>query len=470
MNLFDVDLSKTAIRYSCGIYSYKELNNDVNLLTNYFINKGIHKITIFLDKKYEAYCILWAAYKAGATFCSIDTDLPISRVKECISLFKSDLVITEKMKNDFEGVFYQDLFDQALSLKSFYDEHIYPVGNSVMYVLFTSGSTGKPKGVAILRKAFEEVIEWAKNNIGMTSKDIVGQFCNLGFDMGLCDVFLALSVGAEIIPISGISKLTPGRMIKKYSISYLYSVPTVMNIFEKQQDFEKGNLNSLRLIGFGGAPLYEKYMQYICDYRPLLTIFNTYGPTETTLFTSCIIFTATEYQLITEKSVCLGNPITGVNYEIVDYNDNIGELKIIGNHCLAGYLREDEEIDFQIAKPREYFKTGDLVYKENGNYFFVTRKDNQVKVRGNRIELDGIDSYLNIFGITSLSMLIDERLVVFLTDKFSNIEIRDILKSYLPHNCLPDDLVNISEIPLNVNGKFDKAELLNYYNSYRNKS
>ncbi|MDR2045197.1 MAG: AMP-binding protein [Clostridium sp.] len=463
MLLYDSDLSKKAVNSSDGTYSYGELHYDVQLIADFFVLKEIREIALISEKSYLAYCVLWAAHIAGVTICCLNVDLPPKRVAECLALFEPDMVIAENEIYGFDNVPLQKLYSEAVCSKEYFDKLTYPPSNNVMYVLFTSGSTGKPKGVAILRKAFEEVIEWAKTNLSMTSEDIVGQYCNIGFDMGLCDVFLALSIGAELVPITGISMLNPGRIIKQYRISCLYAVPTIVDIFIKHKDFEKGLLSSLKLIGFGGAPLYEKHMRYICTYKPLLTVYNTYGPTETTLFTSCIIFTAEAFQEIIETSVCLGNPVAGVSYEIIGEDGNLGELAVIGSHCLAGYLSDKEKINYSAAESKEYFPTGDIVQIKDGNYYFITRKDNQVKIRGIRIDLNGIDTQINKLGISSVSMIIDERLVVFYKGAIANDEIIKLLANYLPMNCLPDEFISLEEIPLNANGKYDRSKLLNYY-------
>lgn len=464
MFIYNKDLSKIAIESSKGTYSYGEFQKDVKLIADFLTFKKVRKIFIITEQNYFFYCILWSAYISGITFCSINSDVPLKMIEKYLSSFKPDIIISEKYKFEIDTILMHDIYLEAQSFKENVEKIIYPQSNNVMYVLFTSGSTGEPKGVTILRNAFEDVINWAQNNLGIVSEDIIGQYCNLGFDMGLCDVFLAISIGAKLIPMTGVSKLIPGQTIKKYRISCLYTVPTIIDIFEKHNDFENNKLSSLRLLGFGGAPLYKRHMTYICKYRPFIKIYNTYGPTETTLFTSCIIFIAMDFKKVTENSVCIGNPIDKVKYEIIHYDDeNTGELIIIGSHCLAGYLNDSEKLNFFNAKSKGYFRTGDIIYIKNNNYYFSSRKDNQIKLNGNRINLDGIDARLDVIGIRSISMLIEERLIIFYEGKDKEIQIMKELETYLPRNCLPNDLIKLDNIPLNKNGKYDRLQLLKYY-------
>ena len=468
MRLYDTDITRIAIIDGQRQYTYDEFCKNVTALSAYFASKRIRRIAFLMDKGYVAYLALWAAYMSGATVCSLDVSLPPKRVDECLTLFCPDMVITDFSMESFRCVSPQELLSICQSAAELHSVARPDAGspcdsNSVLYVLFTSGSTGKPKGVAILRKAFEEVIAWAVDHLGMKPDDKIGNYCSLGFDMGLCDVFLALTVGAQLVAIPEKAKLYPGRMVRRHNITWLYAVPTILDFFEAQKDFEKGNLASLRQVGFGGASLYERHMRFICRHRPDLTVFNTYGPTETTLFTSCVVYQATEYVNITEESVCLGQPVTGVRYALIDHDAHAKEMVVVGEHCLAGYLQQDHAIDFAAACSMGSYETGDLVYMKNGEYYFIARKDNQVKVRGNRVDLDGIASFLRTADVSAVALVVDEKLILFHSGDASASDVRRKLEDYLPRNSLPDAYVHVGEIPLNINGKYDKAILLDMY-------
>lgn len=467
MKLFDDDLSHNAFLLENSLITYADVNRDVKCLARYFYNNHYSKIMIVAEKSYMAYCVIWASYYSGATFCCINSDIPETRVNEYIASFIPDIIISDRKYLYPNNILINTVFNEMTRSIRQNDMPICAHPNKIIYVLFTSGSTGNPKGVAILRKAFEEVIEWSITNLTIKKNDIVGQFCNIGFDMGLCDVFLAWSVGATLVPLIGISKSFPGKMIKKYSITSVYAVPTFVDIIQKNRDYEKNNLKSVRILGFGGGSLLPKHLEYINKYAPNTNIYNTYGPTETTLFTSCVMFKSYMYQYYTKDSVCLGYPLPNVKYSIVE-NSTKGELLISGNHCMAGYLSEQNTIDYSNAQSINKYLTGDIVQIYNNNYFFISRKDNQTKLHGNRIELDGIDAKISLIGIQSVSLVIDDELIIFACcQKTYDEKIKKVLTNYLPNNCMPNKIIHLSTIPLNTNGKVDRMALKNKYCSIK---
>lgn len=442
--------------------TYVDFLKKVKYAENYLIINRLRKVAMVMRKSCDLYALIWACYNIGATFCCIDHSLSENAIVERIENFSPDITVCDECIDVSKCCLKQDIFSNILLIEEFDSTIKYGTPNSVLFVIFTSGSTGKPKGVCVLRKAFEEVIHWAQDNIGINQSDVVGQFCKVSFDMGLCDVFLALSVGATLVPMEGMAKIKPGAFIKQFQINYIYSVPTLVDMFMANKDLEKRNLDSIKMLGFGGAALRDVHMKYISDYMPNLKVFNTYGPTETTLFTSCISFNAKDYKNITKESVCLGQPISGVEYRIHKPIDSVGELEVIGDHCLAGYLPGN--IDVENAGSAMQYKTGDIVSYSEGQYYFVCRKDNQVKLRGTRIDLDGIDAYLYSKDILSLSFICENKLVVCFSGSKSTADIvRTYLSDYLPSNCMPSHIYKIYSLPLNSNGKYDRSKLIEEY-------
>ena len=463
MKLYDNDGNRIAFLMNQMAISYNKVNHDINCITQYFIIKSFSRIMLVSEKSYLSYCVIWAAYNSGCTICCVNSDVPAASKNEYIEQYVPDIIITDNDITLTNSIGITELFEDAHNNLSRSKNQNNTAPNEVLYVLFTSGSTGVPKGVAILRKAFEEVIAWAQDNIPISENDIVGQYCNIGFDMGLCDVFLSWSIGSTLVPIVGMEKLFPGRIVKKYGITSIYAVPTFVDILEKNKDFETNNLKSIRLLGFGGGALLPKHLEYICKNNPNLYLYNTYGPTETTLFTSCVLFVANTYKKYLKGSICLGKPIDNVQYKIVG-NSSKGELAVIGSHCMAGYISEGKKLAMDRAESINYYRTGDIVHFYKGQYYFISRKDNQVKLRGNRIELDGIDARISTIGLEAVSLVIEDKLVIFvsLNDKDDEV-IKAVLSEYLPFSCMPDKYIHMEALPLNDNGKYDKKKLVRMY-------
>lgn len=476
LKLNNVDLTKVAIKISSSHFTYHDLHQDIRLVGEYLASINASKIILVVDKEYLSYVIIWAVYLSGGTFCILDDTLPARRLEASIALFKPDMIISDRLLPGHHRHSLASIIVAATAMKNssvtVTDKNSLTVDkkekNNVFCILFTSGSTGEPKGVSLLRDAFEEVVNWAVENLGMVSSDVVGHYCDLGFDMGLFDVFLPLIVGATIVPLVGSQKLAPGRYVHRFAISWMYAVPTIADIFQVSHDFERGHLCTLRSLGFGGAPLYLRNIEYIANHKPNMQIYNTYGPTETTIFTSCILFNAYQYRDITKDSVCLGKPITGVNYAINeqsrdDENACMGELIVTGSHCFAGYLTDVTDMDYLGAKTKGIHNTGDLVIKKDDLLYFVGRIDNQVKVRGNRIDLDGLDAQVYKLGIVAKSLVIKERLIMFCAGYLSIGELKRKLINYLPKNHIPDEFIILTKLPLNKNGKYCKKELAVLY-------
>lgn len=457
-------LSNNAIIKKEYSITYRSLIDRVEDFKIYLQRNNFYKIALYHPKCLDLYAILWGAYYAGATICCINNSLTEDAAMNNLASFKPDVVFTNKIFDEWNCCDPITISNNQINTVDI----IARKPNSVLFVIFTSGSTGTPKGACILRKAFESVIEWSIKNIPIGEKDTVGQFCECSFDMGLCDIFLAFSIGAAIVPIEGIQKLKLGQVISEFNITYIYAVPTIVDILIKNKDYENGHLNSLKTIGFGGAPLRPSHIEYLSQCNPKLVVFNTYGPTETTLFTSFVQFSANKYKSIALDSICLGKEIDGVKYELLKTGEN-SELIVKGDHCFAGYITDT--MDYQNASSVNNYYTGDLVRTVNGEIYFFGRKDNQIKLRGNRLDLDGIDSKLFNDGIVASAIVVDDKLIVFHSDdRKQRHDILKSLKNYLPQNCLPDEVVFIEKLPMNNNGKYDKNKLATIYYENKEKS
>lgn len=458
------DPSNNAIINKNYVITYRSLIDRIKEIKNYLQSNNYYKIAVYLPKGLDLYAILWGAYYAGATICCINNALTVDAAMDNVDLFKPDIIFSKKCFSGWNCCEPSTISDN----QKIHKDTIARKPNSVLFVIFTSGSTGRPKGACILRKAFENVIEWSIKNIPIGEKDTVGQFCECSFDMGLCDVFLAFSIGAAIVPIEGIQKLKLGQVISEFNITYIYAVPTIVDILIKNKDCENGRLKSLKTTGFGGAPLRPIHIEYLSQCNPALVVFNTYGPTETTLFTSFVQFPADKYKSIALDSICLGKEIEGVKYELIKTGEQF-ELVVKGNHCFAGYITDT--MDYQNATSVNNYYTGDLVKTVKGELYFSGRKDNQIKLRGNRLDLDGIDSKLINAGIMASAIVVDDQLIIFHSNySKQRHDILEHLKNYLPQNCLPDDVVFIEKLPMNSNGKYDKKKLASIYCKNKEKS
>ena len=171
----------------------------------------------------------------------------------------------------------------------------------------------------------------------------------------------------------------------------------------------------------------------------------------------------------TYQSISIGKSISGTKIKLLNngkYSNKKGEILIFGKQVANGYLNKKENRNkfFKYKKNNFYFKTGDYVEIQKGEMYFKNRVDNQVKIRGHRIELDEITAYLNKFGISNVYTLIFfDKIICFYTDKkkLDNNLLINFLNKFLPEYMIPNYIFPIKEFPLNQNGKIDTKTLMN---------
>ena len=460
LEIYNDNLNKTAIIESDTEYTYEEFRKYVYGLRDYLTRSRYRRIAIVVPNGLCAYVAMWASYLSGGVFCVVNPEYPALRIKQCIADFRADIVFdTSNLDKDFLDSIAGSPFGSNSEVSAGTDD--------IAYVLMTSGSTGESKGVCIYRDAFEEVIEIAISIFDLGDRDIAGQYSNVSFDMGICDVFSFFSKGVTVIPVLGMERLRPATVISKYHITFWYSVPTILDFMDRRGEITSDKLKSLRAIAFGGAVLYEKYVRKLFEVKRDIEVINTYGPTEITIFCSAVSMHENDYRKYCDGgAVCIGYPIDSVKQEMDNGSDLGTEVVIVGRHVMAGYLSRISDGDDEAAcldRNEATFHTGDIVREKDGALYFVARNDSQIKINGNRVDLTGIEAIIRSLDISNCVVMENEgRLLAFIAPKESEEklgEIKSCLKERLPRYSIPDVYIFLDEIPLNGNGKYDRQRL-----------
>ena len=460
--------SHTAVLDNSTHYSYDSMRKRVDLIACFFKKNNIKRIMIDLPQCYNAYCLMWASYLSNATFCCVNEQAPSNYKNYCVETFCPNLIIYNQ--GDMGNAFIEIIKNNPKAIKvEFQNENIQFVSKETAYVLFTSGTTGKPKGVAVKRRALESFVEWCKNNYSLSSNDVYGQYSNISFDLGVGDVFFGCNIGATMVPISGYNKFIPGQIIKKFSITFWHSVPSVLDLFIRKGDIQSGVLCSLKEVTFCGEPLYPSQLEYLFDYYPEIIAWNTYGPTEATIFCSALKLNKSNNKRYSKDTVSIGVPITGFKFSFTSLDDNQYGLTVYSDNVAFGYINEVNNNGFIYNDDKQScgFETGDIIKKINGSIYFVGRKDNQVKVGGYRIDLNEIDSIIRANTIfCTCTVLYNNKIITFVeyNTPVSYELIRSVVKENLPIYYLPSKVITIKEIPKNLNGKYDRNKLVTYLN------
>jgi D-alanine--poly(phosphoribitol) ligase subunit 1 len=444
--------------------SYADFLLLVNSISNQLNPKD--KVVIDLEQSIEAYALIIAILNVGGTYCPLSPDAPLERKKQIINEFSPDLIVASSKENvmEFNSIKTITITNLLANTKNINVSVPYD-GEDIIYVIYTSGSTGVSKGVKICRKALNKFLEWSIPTYGAKENDIWGQFSFLSFDLSIVDIFTCLCSGATLYSMNNLSakKFRPAGEIEKQKITVWHSIPSAVEFMIKNWQSKSYDFSSLRLMSFCGEPLKKHHVEFLLQKNNSVSIFNTYGPTEGTLFCTWQVLNSTNYSNYSHYSMCIGKAIPGWNIQLNSIEEfEEKEITIYGDYIGKGYLGNIADskfkkisVDGQLV---ESFETGDLVNEVNGNLYFSCRKDRQVKLKGYRVELDEIDLRINEFlNITSTTVVNNDMLYSFIetSNSINEGELRDYLKTVLEEYKIPHRFYSIPEIPRNNNQKID---------------
>lgn len=415
-----------ALQFKSETLTYRTLNKRANQLAHYLKHKGIgigDKVALYNYRNTDYIVSILAVMKLGGVFIPIASDQPKERIDFILSNANCTLVLTntELKKNvvniniktvDISSISERLLNESSDNLKIKIDE------SALAYILYTSGSTGNPKGVLISNKAFSNYIFWGKDYYDFSNKSSFALFTSIGFDLTITSTFLPLVSGGRIVIYKENSSGPDASVLdvlKNNLVDTIKLTPSHLTLFKG-----KDLINStIKKIIVGGEDFKVNLANAITTaFGRNVRLFNEYGPTEATV--GCIV---SEYN--SEKhedgSIPIGRPIANMHAYVLDAYKNIvpngvvGELYLSGAGLADGYLGLDELTNEKfIENPyvlgQKMYHTGDLArINENGDFEYLGRIDEQVKLRGYRIELTDIESNLNnLEGIENCAVVITE--------------------------------------------------------------
>ncbi|KQR67624.1 non-ribosomal peptide synthetase [Pedobacter sp. Leaf176] len=467
--------------------SYKELNLKANQLANFLKSRYLNNnilIPICFHPALETIVGILGILKAGYAYVPIDPEYPISRIKTITDDIKSEIIISDTISakkleelSDLEIIRLDDvksLVWQEKSSKPPLNSDPY----SLAYIIYTSGSTGIPKGVMIQHIALSDYLFGLRNKISeLKNCESFALGSAISTDLGNTTLFSALTLGAQL-HIFAKDRFNNADYIHQYftnnTIDFLKIVPSQWKFLMNQKQL----LTPKKILMFGGEALPAEYINLINASNASCKIVNHYGPTETTIGKLIhIVDKNYNYPVI----IPIGKPFS--NTSIYVLNKNLkncpvgvpGELYIGGLGLAKGYLNnvkltESVFIDNpNSSKKEKIYKTGDLVkWLANGDIEYLGRIDDQIKIRGNRIELGEIQNALqkhqNVKQSAVFAVEVEQRekeLVAYLVPEtnFKKDEVVQFLRKQLPEYMVPKIFVELDKIPLTSNGKVDRKAL-----------
>ncbi|MFL9906444.1 amino acid adenylation domain-containing protein [Paraburkholderia sp. RL17-337-BIB-A] len=355
--------------------------------------------------------------------------------------------------------------------------------HDLAYILFTSGSTGAPKGVPISHANATAYVAGQLHTLGRLPGARYAQLCELTFDPSVHDMFVCWANGGCLYVPKTVEPIYNAAFIKQHAITHWSSVPSVAGFMQQFRKLGQNEFPSLRVTIFGGEPLPRLLVQAWRRAAPNSRVLNMYGPTETTV--ACAAFEVTaEFLDDPQHAVMpLGGALPGMELLIVDaalrpvVPGASGELLIGGPQVAAGYLSADEPGNRRFVaatypgySASRWYRSSDAAREAAGQgIVFQGRLDTQVKIRGNRIELEEVEHVVRICSHTALCAVlawpVDEAgqacgLIAFVTNaQGSAVQILQACRQRLPAYAVPQRIVTLDVLPLNVNGKIDRKAL-----------
>ena len=385
----------------------------LNFIKKSVVNKGKY-VGVYTDQDESIYFGIFGALLSNMGYIPLSPEYPDDRIEYMIS--DSDVkVIFTKQKyvnklRDFVGNDILIITCEQLANDSFRDICLDNItsfadsDDSPAYMIYTSGSTGKPKGVSINNRNITNQMEWVLECLNFNEGKTILQKTPMSFDAAQWEI-LSICCGATVVFGDSDMYKNPTKIIseiKKHNVTSLQCVPTLLKALLSYREFY--SCDSLVEVYCGGEALTKKLALEFSEHLPNKRLINLYGPTECTINASYLNVDLNDLGAYPDV-IPIGIPVKNTEIFIIRTsgklatNNEVGEICISGVQLSPGYhnnekVTADKFILAQwlnITSEQLIYKTGDLGYKDNaGNINFVSRKDNQVKVRGYRIELDEV--------------------------------------------------------------------------------
>ena len=457
-------------------YSYEEIESlafQLAATIHHLTDNPCPRVLIALPPSQRAYAAMISSLIAGGTFCTVELKAPEGRNAAICEGFAPEVVLYENTQPSFLSALpITTPRADVLNLLSTRSASPATDRSDVAYVVFTSGSTGCPKGVKISRRGFSHFLGVCQSYFNLSPGEKWGQWSSLSHDLGVMDVFMAITQCGTLVPLSEAGRLRPAIAIRDRRISVWQSVPSALDLMIRGNQLTSEYLASLRVMSFCGEPLRREQLQALFSAHPNLNVFNTYGTTETIGFNTLNRLTSESFIGSCElESVSIGEDVPGWSIHLRGGNgDEEGEIVVASNFLSVGYWRDElrtrsafRQVEFSGSSTQRCYFTGDWGVRRDGRMYCSGRMDRQVKICGERIELEEIDGLLRQAGFpAAYTIFKHDELHSFVesTDVLDQDQIRACLQHSLPFHAIPRAIHALPSLPRNQSGKIDREALL----------
>jgi D-alanine--poly(phosphoribitol) ligase subunit 1 len=477
-----------ALKYKENSYTHSEIEDLVALIipTLGKFEKG-SCVALLSDKSPIFYALMVACIYLGLPILNLDPDAPKERNQSILRQanpvliisneldYEYALLISEKI-NSLSASSVNQIFNFQNDKKSELPTVIRKIdGEDVAYFMFTSGSTGEPKGVYITHQNIMYFLKWGIEWFKPTQHDVFTGLNPKYFDNSIFDFFVGFFQGFCLLPVDKNLLQKPLfllQYLRDMGATIWFSVPSLYIYIQSLRAFDAVKLDIRHFI-FGGESFpKDEFKKLFIKYKSTAEFTNVYGPTEATCI--CTARKINDADIFDEVAshLPLGKLLPSFDYTIIssDSNPDKGELVIMGPSVGKGYLGNKAPGSFyQHSDNTRYrktaYKTGDLVEKRDGEFHYLGRIDNQIKLMGHRVELEEIEVVFAAFKkIKQVICVFDphKKVLVLAYSSDEPIDIKSLslhARKNLPTYMQPNSYRFFKKLPQNQNGKVDRKEI-----------
>lgn len=479
---------KLSLTFGQWLQQAESIGTAIAQATNNSIRRAV---LVFVDRRIEGLVGAMGAVESGNFYVPIDCKMPFERVRliadvckpiAAVATTEADLKTLGQIEFDGPHFLYNEVKNHLADHQVLAKIREQIIDLDPVYSIFTSGSTGVPKGVVISHRGMIDLADWLVETFEFTDHDALGNQTPFYFDGSVKDICICLKSGATL-NVLGKKYFT----FTKHLMPFLNERRITAILWATSAIVMVGNsdiLNvalpeHLRLVTFAGEAMPAKQLRTWQEKMPNVRFVNLYGPTEITV--DCTYFEVTRLYADNEY-IPIGKACRNMQVLVLKDDDTeaavgeVGELCVRGSGVALGYYgnraRTDEVFVQNPLNPLYndiIYRTGDLVKPDaDGNLVFVSRKDFQVKHKGNRIELGEIEVAVNaIEGVTNAACIFDQeqdKLVLYYTTADGqSMDIINLVKERIPVYMFPEVVNHLVQMPYNLNGKIDRIELKRMY-------
>ncbi|MFE6615870.1 amino acid adenylation domain-containing protein [Amycolatopsis sp. NPDC057786] len=472
---------RVAVVGATGTLTYRRLDERANRIAHRLRALGVRAdepVGLLLEQGTDVACAVLGIMKSGGAYLPMDTTYPRARVAAILATAGARILLAEPgLGVTVPGVTVLTVDDAVVDQPSTRPD-VPVAGHDLIHVIFTSGSTGAPKGVAVEHRNVAHYLSGMLPRLGDVAGASFAVVSTPAADFGLTCVYGALTTGGTVHLVERDTAMDPEAFagyLAEHPVDVLKCVPSHLELLARHGDLAA--VLPRRLLILAGEACPWSLVERAEAARPGLRVQSHYGHTESTMISmTCDVATVPPHERT--GYVPLGTPLPGVVGHLVDARGAVvpggmtGELVIGGPQITRGYLGDDTQtaarfVPDPLGTGVRCFRSGDLLrVRADGAVQFLGRADDQVKVRGHRVELGEVTAALrDVDGVAEAVVLpvgdgLDRRLSAWLVGPGLDVAtVRRTLRERLPDYLVPASITVLDRLPLNANGKIDRAAL-----------